>query len=58
MDKILIIFFQEVKWYVSANHAGGYSYRLCKVWSYDDSFKYHFEVMEYLDAQWWDKRCD
>merc|ERR1719411_711297 len=23
--------FQEVKWYVSANHAGGYSYRLCKM---------------------------
>jgi len=22
---------QEVAWYVSANHAGGYSYRLCKV---------------------------
>ena len=35
IDKLLIIFFQEVKWYVSANHAGGYSYRLCKVWSYN-----------------------
>merc|ERR1719516_568637 len=23
--------YQEVKWYVSANHAGGYSYRLCKM---------------------------
>ena len=23
--------YQEVAWYVSANHAGGYSYRLCKV---------------------------
>ena len=23
--------FQEVKWYVGANHAGGYSYRLCKM---------------------------
>ena len=22
--------FQEVKWFVGANHAGGYSYRLCK----------------------------
>ena len=22
---------QEVKWYVGANHAGGYSYRLCKM---------------------------
>ena len=26
-----LFFFQEVKWYVSANHAGGYSYRLCKM---------------------------
>lgn len=26
---------QEVAWYVSANHAGGYSYRLCKM-SHDD----------------------
>ena len=23
--------FNQVKWYVSANHAGGYSYRLCKM---------------------------
>jgi len=23
--------YQEVQWYVSANHAGGYSYRLCKM---------------------------
>ena len=23
--------YQEVAWYVSANHAGGYSYRLCKI---------------------------
>ena len=23
--------YQEVQWYVSANHAGGYSYRLCKL---------------------------
>ena len=22
------------------------------------SFEYQFEVMEYLDAPWWDKRCD
>ena len=23
--------YTQVKWYVSANHAGGYSYRLCKM---------------------------
>ena len=23
--------YQEVAWYVDANHAGGYSYRLCKI---------------------------
>ena len=23
--------YQEVSWYVSANHAGGYSYRLCRM---------------------------
>ena len=26
-----LYFLQEVQWYVSANHAGGYSYRLCKM---------------------------
>ena len=28
---MFIMFFTQVKWYVSANHAGGYSYRLCKM---------------------------
>ena len=30
-ETITIAMFNQVKWYVSANHAGGYSYRLCKM---------------------------
>lgn len=46
---------QEVAWYVSANHAGGYNYRLCKVTKLSDITEECFQDghLEFVgDKQW------